>query len=93
MSTASSASLTASDSASARLCAWTVRSTQLLGRANNADRDLAAIGDQEFTDRPSKGPLSSDLDQLSISTSGWPAITASSFSTRNLHHLAGRCRP
>ena len=41
-------------------------------RADDADGDLSAVGDEEGTDG----------HQTSISTSGWPAWTASSFSAR-----------
>ena len=47
MSTASSASLTASDSLSAALWACTVRDAELARRADDADGDLAAIGDEQ----------------------------------------------
>ena len=42
---------TASESASAWLCACTVRDAELARRADDAHRDLAAIGDEERSDR------------------------------------------
>jgi hypothetical protein len=75
MQTASSARRTCIASASAVECTATVLMPISCAGAVDAQRDLAAIGDQEFLDGHGAAPYS-------ITTSGWSNSTGWPFSTK-----------